>query len=272
MRQQLATADAAMAALAARQHGVVSFGQLKAAGLTASGVARRVRSGRLHRLHRGIYAIGYRPLTHQARWMAAVLAAGESAVVSHRSAAALWGMLAPRSGPVDISVPGNGGRGKRPGIHLHRSRTLTPEQTARRLEIPVTTPSRTVADLRHVASPAEVRRAVRQAGVLGLRVEGEAPERTRSELEQAFLQLCERYDLPMPEVNVKVASLEVDFLWPARRLIVETDGYRFHRGRTAFEDDRNRDLSLRSLGYEVIRLTYRQVTDQSERIATILRQ
>lgn len=204
--------------------------------------------------------------------MAAVLASGESAVVSHRSAAALWGMLAPRAGPVEIAVPGEGGRGKPRGIRLRRSRTLTPNQTTRRHGVPVTTPSRTIADLERIASATEVRRAMRQADVLGLRMEMEAPDRTRSDLERAFLQLCERYGLPRPAVNVKIDSLEVDFLWPNQHLIVETDGYRYHRGHTAFEQDRSRDLKLRALGFEVMRLSYRQVVDQADQIAAVLRQ
>lgn len=112
---------------------------------------------------------------------------------------------------------------------------------------------------------------MRQAGAFGLRVDDESSlEGTRSELEQAFLKLCERYGLPRPEINAKVGSLEVDFLWRDQRLIVETDGYRYHRGRAAFENDRERDLQLHALGYEVVRLSYRQVIDEPERIAAAL--
>lgn len=218
--------------------------------------------------------------------MAAVLACGDwpsnerIAVLSHRTAAALWGLLSPGSGPIDVSVAGDGGRKARKGICLHRSRTLTPTLTTRRQGIPVTTPVRTIADLQlasdrgrqSAVSARELRRAIRQADVLGLRIGTEiVPDRTRSELERLFLRLCQRHDLPAPEVNVCLGSFEVDFFWRDRGLIVETDGYRYHRGRAAFEDDRDRDLKLRALGYEVVRLSYRQVVEDPDRIVTVLR-
>lgn len=156
---------------------------------------------------------------------------------------------------------------------------MEPGEIAVRRGIPVTTPARTLADLRTAsrkgrkggASAKELRRASRQAEYIGLRV-GSDPEtnRTRSELEAMFLRLCRRHGLPVPEVNAKVGPLTVDFLWRDRRLVVETDGYRAHRGRQAFEDDRDRDLRLRSLGYEVVRLSYRQVSQESEQVVSTL--
>jgi len=122
-----------------------------------------------------------------------------------------------------------------------------------------------------VANEREMRRAIRQAGVLGLRLGESGPDPTRSDLERAFLLLCRRHGLPAPEVNVEIERLEVDFLWRDRHLIVETDGYRYHRGRAAFENDRDRDLRLHALGYDVVRLTYRQVIEEPERIAAALR-
>ncbi len=229
MRSQDAT-DVVIAHLAARQHGVVSVRQLRAAGLTSNAITRRLRSGRLHRIHRGVYAVGHTAPSNERRWMAAALAYGSDAVVSHRSAASLWGLLAPRSEPVHVSVSGIANKGKHKGVQLHRSRTLTPEQTTRRRGIPVTTPTRTIADLRRVAPVAEVQRALRQAGVLGFRVDDESSlEGTRSALEQAFLRICERYGLPRPEVNAHVSSLDV------------------------------------------VRLTYRQVIDEPERVAAALK-
>jgi very-short-patch-repair endonuclease len=145
----------------------------------------------------------------------------------------------------------------------------------------VTTPARTLSDLRRVVatpgrrgliSPKELRRAIRQANVLGLPVgEEERQERTRSELERDFLRLCRRHRLPAPEVNVRVGPHLVDFLWRERMLVVETDGYRYHSGRVAFEDDRARDLELRALGYEVVRLSSRQVVEEPGAIADTLR-
>jgi very-short-patch-repair endonuclease len=149
--------------------------------------------------------------------------------------------------------------------------------TARREGIPVTDPARTIADLRRTrptrggATTAETGRAIRQASVLGLQLgPSETTDRTRSELEHRFLGLCESYRLPAPEVNVVVGGIEVDFIWKRSRLIVETDGYRYHRGWTAFQDDRRRDLRLRALGFEVVRLTYDQVTTESRQIASTL--
>ena len=144
--------------------------------------------------------------------------------------------------------------------------------------IPVTDPRRTVSDLRRAkqrrggASSKELRRAMRQAAVLGLPLGPDTrPERTRSDLERLFKRISRRNGIPAPEVNVKIDGLEVDFLWRDRRLIVETDGYRYHRGRIAFEDDRDRDLTLRSLGYEVIRLSDTQLEDEPEKVASIVR-
>jgi very-short-patch-repair endonuclease len=112
---------------------------------------------------------------------------------------------------------------------------------------------------------------VRQAEVLELTLDSAVGDQTRSELEHLFLRLCRRHRLPMPEVNVRVGGRIVDFLWRDRRLIVETDGYRYHRGRVAFEDDRARDLEQRALGFEVVRLSHRQVTDEPQRVAAVLR-
>lgn len=281
MRHQSDTPDVGAAVIAARQHGVASLRQLLAAGMTKSGVTRRVRAGRLHRVHRGVYAIGHRGLTHAGRCMAAALAYGRHAVVSHRSAAELWGLLPERSSPIVVSVPGISGRQKRRGVHIHRSRTLAPEMATNRGAIPVTTCERTFADLRRAAetsgcpaavAPHELRRAIRQAEYLGLPLGSQpGPDQTRSELEAMFLRLCRRHGLPAPEVNVEVGPLTVDFLWRDRSLVVETDGYRAHRGPQAFEDDRDRDLRLRSLGYEVVRLSYKQVSEEPARIAATLR-
>lgn len=203
--------------------------------------------------------------------MAAVLAHGEGAVLSHRSAAGLWRLLDAKDGAVDVSVPTTAGRKRRTGIRLHRRTTLLPGSVTQRHRIPVTTPAQTIADLRRIVSPDDLRRAIRQAEVLGWRTGLEAHERTRSELEHLFLRLCERQGLPAPEVNVRIGPRIVDFLWRERRLVVETDGYRYHRGSQAFEDDHDRDLDLRTRGYDIVRLTYRQVTETPERAAAAIR-
>jgi putative AbiEi antitoxin of type IV toxin-antitoxin system/uncharacterized protein DUF559 len=273
MRRQSANPDREIAEVAALQYGVVSIAQLREAGLDKSAVKRRALAGRLHPVHRGVYAIGHLHLSVEARWMAAVLAYGTGAVLSHRAAAAAWRLLPDQPGaPVDISVPNDTGKKIRRGIRLHRCPSLDPKAVTRHRRIPITTPARTVLDLSRVATPVEVRRARRQAAVLGLRIDGESKDDvTRSELEFLFLELCRRYRLPLPEVNIWIAGVFVDFTWRERRLIVETDGYHYHRGRVSFEDERARDLRLRSHGFEVVRLTYGQVARQPKETATALR-
>ena len=138
--------------------------------------------------------------------------------------------------------------------------------------IPVTSSARTLADLRATISCGEFRHAVRQADYLGLETGSEiAPDRTRSELERRFLWLCSRHDLPTPTVNVRIGPLTVDFCWEDRRLIVETDGYRAHRGLAAFEDDRARDLELGSRGYDVQHFSHHQVFNEPRRVVTLVR-
>jgi len=137
----------------------------------------------------------------------------------------------------------------------------------------VTKPAQTIGDLRGLVSQTELRRAIRQANVLGLPIGPETGrDRTRSDLERDFLRLCRRYRLPLPEVNVRVGHFLVDFLWRDRRLAVETDGYRYHRGRQAFRDDRSRDLELRARGFEVVRLSEDQIDEEPGRVADVLRE
>jgi very-short-patch-repair endonuclease len=268
MAEKGANPDQQIASRSGGQHGVISIAQLREIGLSHDAVLGRVRKGRLHRLHRGVYAVGYRNGSEESRLMAATLACGLGAVVSHRSAAGLWRLIDAPRGAVDISVPTTGGRKRQTGIRLHRRVRLPPRSVTERQRIPVTSPAQTIGDLRRIASPAELRRAIRQAEVLGLRTGLESrSERTRSELEHLFLRLCEGHELPVPEVNIRIGSYVADFLWRRERVVVETDGYRYHRGSQAFEDDHDRDLDLRQLGYDVVHLTYRQVTTAPERAA-----
>jgi very-short-patch-repair endonuclease len=215
--------------------------------------------------------------------MAAVLACGNDAVLSHRSAAELWGMLGRLRRPsdaggggyaiVEVTVPRRGGRARRRGIRIHRSSTLSPAECTRRAGIPVTKPSRTLADLRPLLSPAQLNAAIREAEFLGLPIEqGRDGDRTRTELEAKFLSLCRRHRLPQPEVNVRVDQFEVDFLWPPQRLVVEVDGWESHRTRSAFEEDRARDARLKLLGYDVLRFTWRQVEAEGAAVARTVRE
>ncbi len=272
MRQERATPDRIVAGLARRQYGVVTLAQLHAAGIGSDAVKRRVRAGSLHRIHRGVYAVGHRGLGNEGRWLAAVLAVGESSALGFRSAAEHQRLLSPRSGVVDVITPGSGGRTKRAGIRIHRSSSLTETDVVIRDGIRVTTPARTFMDLRRVVSPAEFRKAVRQAEVLGYELDGVKADGTRSELEHLFLRLCRRHRLPLPEVNVRIGPFVVDFLWREQGLIVETDGRRFHRGATASAGDGRRDVELRRLGYEVRRFSYLQVTRDGAAVAAEVRQ
>jgi very-short-patch-repair endonuclease len=263
--------------------------QLRAAGIDSSAIKRRVAAGRLHRVHRGVYAVGHRRLSNEGRWMAAVLACGEGAVLSHRSAGRLWGILRPRArrpsgaggrcegADVDVTLPGDGGRKRQLGIRLHRSSTLTPADCALRDGIPVTRPARTLEDLRSILSKAEFASALREADFLRLPINEWAARRdrsvlrTRTELEALFMALVRRHRLPRPEVNVRVDRYEVDFLWRPPRLIVEVDGWESHGTRSAFEQDRARDARLKVLGFEVLRFTWRQVASDCAAVAATIR-
>ena len=203
--------------------------------------------------------------------MAAVLACGEAAVLSHRSAAELWQLLPRRDGPVDVTIPTVTGRRRRTGLRIHRSPHLIPSVRTIRDRIPVTTPARTLADLRRVVSPGLVRKATRQAEYLRLPLGDTETDGTRSDLERAFLALCRRHGLPTPEVNQRIGPYTVDFLWRDRRLVVETDAYATHRGRQAFEDDRARDNRLSALGWIVLRFTDQRITRDAAAVAAAVR-
>ena len=257
--------------------------------MSSSTISDRVAAGHLHRIHRGVYAVGHRNLSNQGRWMAAVLACGTGAVLSHLSAGELWGILrrprrltgAGEDGevrPVHVTVPSTAGKRTPRGLRLHRSATLTAGDRTRWNGIPVTNPARTLADLRRVVSSTELARAVREAEFLRLPIGNEAsggglrePDRARTRLETRMLALCRRHRLPQPEVNASVDRYEVDFLWPGERLIVEVDGWESHGTRSAFEEDRTRDARLALLGYQVLRFTWRQVTTDRRHVAGTIR-
>jgi very-short-patch-repair endonuclease len=227
----------------------------------------------LHRLHRGVYAVGHRSLSWRGRWLAAVLAAGDGAVLSHTSAAALWKFLRPIQGPVHVSLSAAVHRRPRPGLQLHRSRTLTRRDVTRTHGIAVTTPARTIEDIRREVEPYLFRRALRQAELAGHRVPHlGVVKRTRSDLELLFLALCAAHDLPRPEVNVRVGPYLVDFLWPTQRVAVEADSWEYHRGSVAFEDDHERNLGLGARGFTVRRYTGDQLEAASDAVAADLRQ
>jgi very-short-patch-repair endonuclease len=291
MSQKLAKLDARIAEIAAKQHGVVSVDQLRRLGCSQDSVKRRVAAGHLHRVHRGAYAVGHSAMSAEGLWLAAVLALGGGpsggglvlehwgAAVSHRSALSLWSLLPVNQAPCDVIVAGNGGRARRAGVRVHRSLTLVPGDVTLHRGIPVTTPGRMIADLRGAISTRrrsaiaghELRRAIRQANVLGLPIVArDAKVRTRSDLEADFLLLCRRHRLPPPQVNVRIGPYLVDFLWRERRLVVETDSYLYHRGEVAFQDDHARDLELMRRGFEVLRLSELQLDEAPAQVAEVL--
>jgi hypothetical protein len=272
MREQHSTAEARVAASAGRQHGVVTHEQLAACGFDKSAVTRRVQAGRLHRLHRGVYAVGHRSLSWRRRWLAAVLSSGDGAVLSHSSAAALWKFLRPIPGPIHLTVAAAVRRDPGPGLQIHRSRTLSPSHVTTRHGIAVTTPARTIEEIRTEVEPYLFRRALRQAELAGHRVPHlSATKRTRSDLELLFLALCADHDLPRPLVNHRVHGHRVDFHWPEHGLAVETDSWEYHRGSVAMEDDHARDLALRAHGIETRRYTGAQLETEPGAVAADLR-
>ncbi len=268
--------------LAVRQGGVVDHGQLRVIGLSSSGIGRRVDCGRLHRLHRGVYAVGHPQVGEAGRRWAAVLACGPEAVLSHRSAAAAWDLM--RGGGVIHVTVGRGGRRAPAGVRLHRTRVGSPSELTILRGLPITTPARTLLDL--AASGVRDRRLERlvdRAELLGLvdfaqlramsrHRPGSAPLNavlsryapgpvdTRSRLEEIVYELCDAHGLPRPNVNTIIEGDVRDFAWPQRRLVVEADSYTWHRSPSALNDDRARDVPLVLAGWRVLRFTWDQVT------------
>jgi len=273
------------AAVAAPQHGVVARRQLLRAGLSRDVVDRMVRAGKLILLHRGVYAVGHRPVGPRSREMAVVLLAGSHGALVRQSSAGLWAMTRPWHGPVHAIGP----KSKRgPGYVIHRTRHLLPEDLTVHWAIPVTTPLRTLLDLSGTLSldaldaalaEALVRRLVtvealrsRATGKLATLLDTAAP--TRSHLERRFRALLRDRGLPEPISNGIVEGYEVDLHWPEHRLVAELDGYAYHAHRRAFEADRERDVALVAAGWRTVRLTDRQLTatpaEAGERLSRLL--
>jgi hypothetical protein len=267
-----------MAVLAGRQHGVAAVWQLLRLGLSRREIERRVEAGRLHRLYRAVYAVGHARVSREGWYMAAVLTCGENAALSHWSGTAHWGLLGVRTrAAIHVSVVGN--RRQQPALRVHR---LTSEcERTRRDGIPVTTVARTLLDIAPIATTKQLRRATNEAerrGLLDARAIDQLIERhrgrngmkqfvavtaavtagthrTRSDLEADFLAFCKRHHIETPVANGEIAGYEVDVHWPGTTLIVELDGYEYHRTPTSFEQDRRKDADLKLRGYTVIRVT-----------------
>jgi very-short-patch-repair endonuclease len=287
--------DHAIAAAAEEQHGVIAHRQLLRLGLGPSAIQSRLRLGRLHRLHVGVYAVGHRRVSLHGRWSAAVLACGPKALLSHRSAAELWGIVRSSDSRIDVTALGRT-RSGHDGVVLHLPRSLDPEDIAAKNGIAVTSLARTLLDLAAVFSFRRLERALEEAerldlfdlsaldrliehsrgrrGVRALRAALDCyrvPVFTRSELERRFLALCRDAMLTTPATNLFLAGFEVDMAWPEHGLVVELDGHRFHGTRAAFERDRVRDAELQVAGYRVLRVTHRRLLTQPHEVAAAVR-
>ena len=285
--------DAAIAGLAARQHGVVAIWQLRGLGLGESGVRHRVAAGKLHRIHRGVYAVGHSILSVSGRRMAAALACGSTAVASHRMAGAVHAIV--NSSALEVTVPTRGGRSV-PGVLVHRTRRLHETERCVIDDIPCTSLPRTLLDYAELATRRQLERACEQAEILrrydhrqmGATLERNPGRRgatrllpvieqlrpgttpTRNDLEEAMLGISDAIGAPRPLVNAWIpfpegGGAEPDFLWPPRS-VVEVDGYETHGTRRAFESDRARDRRLKLLGFQVIRFTWRDVLHRREQV------
>jgi hypothetical protein len=274
---------AAVAALATEQGGPVSHAQLLKLGFGEGAIRHWLASGRLHCYLRGVYLLGHEAITSKGRLVAALLACGENAVVSHLSAAWCWGFVKRRPKHVDITVPGRSRKGQE-GIELHLVRSLDERDVTQIKGVPITTPERTLLDIAEVLPRHQLRLAIDEAdrknrfhsekvyellerspgrrGQKPLRFllgNFETEPLLRSEIELLFNELCEEYDLEKPITNTKVNGHEVDAYWPRHNLIVEVDSRKHHLNGRAFEEDRRRDADHLVAGSRVMRVTYRQL-------------
>jgi very-short-patch-repair endonuclease len=286
------SAKSALAHLAGRQHGVVARAQLRALGFTERQVRTLLGAKHLLPVHRGVYAVGHLGLTLDGRRMAAVLACGPRALLSHQAGAALQ-RLVPSSPQLDVTVPSP--RTGRDGLRIHRSRLIHPEDHDVVRGIPVTSVARTLVDLADVLSEKRLTKAVHEAEVQRRfdlkqieRVLDRLPGRrgrhrlqrvlvayrplpgfTRSRAERRLLRLCERHGLPRPATNVWVGEHEVDAYWADVGVVVEVDGGEAHHTRLAFQRDRARDRALATRGIRVVRVTWTDLGDEASLAAEL---
>ena len=288
--------DVRLAELATEQDGIVDRRQLRALGFDNASVHRRVRSGRLHRIHRGVYAVGHAALTFRARCRAAVMACGPRAVLSHIAAAVLHGYLSARSATPDVTVLTRGGR-HHPGIAVHTTRRLHPHDVTHHHGIPITSPARTLLDLADVLTPTQLRRAVRQAqaerrvnvrqiaevlaraqGRRGARALAQliatGPAPTVSEAEDITLDFVLANGFRHPDVNkplvVEGRVFKPDLRWPDQHLVVEIDSATWHDGALARGDDAERQALLEANGERVLRIFWEHAVTHPQRTAARL--
>ena len=275
--------ERAIARIGRRQDNVITLEQLVEAGLGHRGVAHRVKARTMQRLHRGVFLLGAAPPTPMARARAAVLACGDGAVVSHRSAAEMFDLLPQSGGDVHVTVVGRN-PGAHPGIRLHRPRALARHDVTKMRGIPLTTVARTICDLaaterhntveavfqealyREIVTDdglaAVIEREPRRKGAPVIRALLDDPRMTRSERERALLRLIDQAQLPRPLTNVRLHGFLVDAYWPAERLVLEFDGWKAHRHRHAFEKDRRRDQVMLANALRAMRVTDRHLAHE----------
>ncbi len=277
--------DRVIAAIADRQHGVIAADQL---ALSRPAIKHRVSTGRLHRRYQGVYAVGRRRLTREGEWMAAVLAYGTGAVLSHQSAGALWGLISGGGSKIHVTTPD--ARRSRAGIRHHRA-PLHEHEVMRVNGIPATSLARTIYDLAScLAGPRlakvveaadrrdlleldaldrAVARRPRARGVKRLQAvlaDYRLPADTRSPLEDEFMDLVRRAGLPPPQANTLVEGFTVDCYWPQWRLVVELDGRGYHSSPRVFESDRVKDTVLQKSGRRVMRVTRKRLRSQPQQV------
>jgi very-short-patch-repair endonuclease len=292
--------DRRIGQIASGQRSLIKREQLLALGVGRDVIDRALARGRLHSRHRSIYSmVPFPALPPLASELAAILACGDSALLSHQSAAATWGLRPSFNGDVHVTVIGEETGRHRPGIRVHRVSGLDPRDIRRFQDIPITSPARALLEVAPDLTERELERALDEAlikrlvshaaiaavassyphrrGVARLRAladPGRPTTQTRSDGEEVLLAGIRRTGLPIPEVNARVGNYTADFLWRKQKVIVELDGYDYHRGRAAFERDHRRDGEHQQAGFVVIRVTGRQLNRTLEailvRIATAL--
>jgi very-short-patch-repair endonuclease len=275
---------------ASRQHGVVARSQLLHLGLSSGAIQHQLRRGHLHRLHCGVYAVGTPAIDQRGRWMAAVLACGRAALLSHRSAGELWEIVSSQAVAPEVSIP-FADKHRPEGVVVHRRRVLTRHDRRARDRIPVTSPIRTLADLAAHLTDVELETAVNEAvmrdlvdlerlrerlddvhgaGRLRRLLDRRVFRLTDSELERRFLRLVQSIRLPMPQTRTQVNGFRVDFFWPELGLIVETDGLRYHRTPAQQARDRRRDQVQTAAGLTTLRFTHAQIRFEAVEVKRLL--
>lgn len=293
MREEMRS-HAGLAELAKRQYGVVTFAQLRGLGFSKAAIGRASRARRLHRVHQGVYAVGHGILPRRGRCLAAVLACGEGAVLSHGAAAWLTGLLPGLPQTIDVTVPRKGGR--HPDIAVHHAPALGRAECRVLVGIPITTLERTLLDVAAARSAWDLNTAVERAerrgildlgavdtmirrrrgnrGVARLRIATEIyrdPVFSRARSERLFLAMVKAAALPRPAINTWVEKFEIDAYWERERFAVEVDGWEAHGTRQAFEDDHLRWEEMKLSGIEVVPISARRVEKHPAEVGRHLR-